>query len=65
VSITIYDATGRLVRRLVSDTDQGPGRQLVAWNGRDDGGRRVASGVYVYEVTFDGDSHRRRMVLLK
>jgi hypothetical protein len=43
--IGIYDVHGALVRRLV-EAMEGPGKYEVAWNRRDDRGRRLAAGVY-------------------
>ena len=43
--LNIYDAVGRLVRTLI-DTEQKPGVYTVNWEGIDDKGRRVNSGVY-------------------
>jgi len=45
VRLELYDARGRLVRRLVAGHREA-GRQEAVWNGRDDAGRRLPSGVY-------------------
>ncbi len=45
VRIEVYDVSGRRVRVLV-DGHESAGRRMVAWDGSDEGGRRVASGVY-------------------
>jgi len=50
VELAIHDAAGRVVRRLVDQPLQMPGVHRVTWDGRDDGGRSVASGVYFYRV---------------
>lgn len=64
VTLTVYGARGELVRELV-DGDRSPGPHDVIWNGRDDDGAPVASGVYFYRLTLDGVSQTRKMVLLK
>jgi len=64
VTLTIYSVDGSAVRTLVDRVAQ-PGRQSVVWDGRDDGGRRVASGVYFYRLRSDDVSTERRMLLLK
>jgi Ca-activated chloride channel homolog len=46
VSLNIYDAKGRLVRKLVRDVMTG-GNFFVQWDARNDGGRRVAAGLYL------------------
>ena len=66
VHLVIYDLTGRTIRTLVREYRQ-PGRYEVVWDGRDRGGREVASGVYFYrlEVVEQGIVETRRMVLLR
>ena len=64
VSLEIFDQSGRLVRHLVQETmDAGP--HAVQWNGRDDQGDTVASGVYHYRLHAGDEVISRRMVLLK
>jgi hypothetical protein len=46
VRLVIFDVRGRLVRTLVSGS-LAAGVHAVTWNGRDDGGRAQASGVYL------------------
>ena len=45
VSLTVYDVTGRTVRTLASGREHA-GSRTIAWDRRDDGGARVAAGVY-------------------
>ena len=62
--VRIYDTRGRLVRTheaLASRT----GRQDVTWDGRDAGGRRVAPGVYFYEVQSGVRTARGRLVFIR
>ena len=64
VAISIYSVQGRLVRTLVDET-MGPGRHETIWDGRDDYGTSVASGVYLYRVQI-GEFHSiKKMLLLK
>ena len=49
VTITVYDILGRAVRMLV-DEAQPVGTYHIAWDGRDAGGRAVASGTYFYRL---------------
>jgi hypothetical protein len=53
VVVSIYDLTGRLVRRLVA-ASRGEGRYTDLWDGRS-GGRLVAPGLYVMRVAVDTD----------
>jgi hypothetical protein len=64
VELRIYNIQGRLVRSLVHET-RAAGQHAVRWDGRDDSGREVASGVYFYELRADRQISRKRMVLLK
>ena len=64
VSLVVYDAAGRIIRRLV-DSQQACGRHAVVWDGRTDGGRSVESGVYFYRLTANGLSQAQKMVLMK
>jgi len=62
--LSIYDVNGRRVRTLAADR-RSPGEYEVTWDGRDDGGRRVASGVYFYRLQAGSFTAQKRMVLLK
>lgn len=64
VSLHIYDAAGRMVRRLVDDV-QTAGGHTASWDGRDDRGVAVASGVYFCRLRAGDVTDTRRMVLLK
>jgi flagellar hook assembly protein FlgD len=64
VRITIYDAAGRRVRRLV-DSGYPTGLHSVQWDGRDDRGRQVSSGVYFYSLDANRTRLSRKMILLK
>jgi len=69
VSIQIYDTTGRLVRAL--DLGHRPAGYYVDrakaayWDGRNDAGERVASGLYLYRLNAGNFSAVRRMLILK
>jgi len=64
VDLRVFDLRGRLVRLLV-DGVRPPGRHEVIWDGRDDAGRRVSSGVYLYRIEVGGAEQTRKMVLVK
>lgn len=61
VSLSVFDITGRRVTTLL-DRDLVPGPHEVVWNGTDQAGRRVKSGVYLYELSMGGERLSRRMV---
>lgn len=64
VRLAVYDLSGRLVRLLV-DESRDAGRHEVTWDGTDDRGQKVGSGVYVGRMEADGWRAARRMTLVK
>jgi len=64
VTLQIFDVSGRLVRTLV-DGRQTPGSKSVVWNGTNDRGQGVASGIYFYRMTAPQFLSTRKMVLLQ
>jgi flagellar hook assembly protein FlgD len=52
------------VRTLVEEA-QAAGRYVVEWDGRDDRGGAVSSGVYFYRMTNRGFSDVKKMLLIK
>jgi hypothetical protein len=64
VRLQVFDLAGRLVRNLV-DRPLTAGVHQVAWDGLDEGGQTVASGVYVYRLKTPSFTQSRRMILLK
>ena len=65
VDITIYDAAGRTVRRLVRSGFYGTGTHQVRWNGINDSGASVSSGVYFYRFSAGGQVFNSKLVLLR
>ena len=69
VRITIYDASGTVVRRLELGHKRAgyyTGRGRAAhWDGRNAYGEKVANGVYLYQLKADKVSPLRKMVILK
>ena len=49
VTIEVFNAAGMLVRRMV-EGPQAPGRHSTTWDGRDERGREMASGVYLARI---------------
>ena len=64
VTLSIYNTAGRLVRNIEQGI-LGAGTHLLRWDGSDDGGRRVASGVYFLRVTAGERTEDRKAVLLR
>jgi hypothetical protein len=62
--LSIYSLEGRLVRTLVNGT-MSAGRHALAWDGRDNNGNSVASGVYLMRLDAFNESASRKIVLAK
>ncbi len=62
--LKIYDLKGRLVRSLQSGSLPA-GTTVLRWSGRDDGGRKMSSGVYWAKVLVGDLSFTERLVMIK
>ena len=62
VEVRIFDVAGRLVNTIVDQSK--PGSNFVVWDGKANDGRRVASGVYFYQIKTDGFSDQKKMMLV-
>lgn len=62
--LDIYNPQGKRVRTLVCETLPA-GRHETVWDGRDDSGRQLASGVYLARLATGGVVHARKVVMLK
>ena len=65
VSLHVYDAAGRRVRTLLDRAGCPAGETRATWDGRDEAGRPLPSGVYLYSVEAGGLDAARKAVLLK
>ena len=66
VTLQIYNVLGQVVRTLVASEAQNAGRYQIRWNGMDDRGVPVSSGIYFYQISADGKfSDVRKLMLLK
>jgi hypothetical protein len=64
VSVTVYDAAGRLVRNLVQ-AQMKPGQCSAAWDGRTDSGRRVADGIYFVRLLTESATVQRKVLVVR
>jgi hypothetical protein len=64
VTLRIYDIRGTHIRTLVNETPPG-GRHTVEWDGRDNRGQTVSSGIYFYRLKAKGFVETRKMLLMK
>ncbi|MGE5498670.1 MAG: T9SS type A sorting domain-containing protein, partial [Syntrophothermus sp.] len=64
VTLRIYNLMGQEVRNLISE-EKSPGKYFVKWNGENNSGKRVSSGIYLYRLTAGNHTETRKMNLLK
>jgi flagellar hook assembly protein FlgD len=64
VVLRIYTVTGQKVRTLI-DQYQSNGEESVQWDGRNDSGKIVSSGVYIYRLQVNEKAKCRKMLLIK
>ncbi len=65
VALRIYDVAGRLVRTLINGPGKAGGNQAVTWDGLNESGERVSSGIYFYRLEAGSQSFNRKMVVMK
>jgi hypothetical protein len=63
-TLKIYNIRGGLVRTLVNEP-KGAGTYEMIWDGKDDDGNQVASGIYFYQLKTDDYCETKKMILLK
>lgn len=64
LSLSIFDATGRMVRALVPESPVSAGKFQVMWDGRTDEGTLLANGVYFWKIQGESGQARSGKVLL-
>ncbi len=64
VELIIYDILGREVIKLANHIET-PGMKSIAWNGTDNNGNPVSSGVYIYNLILDSTTLTKKMLLIK
>ncbi len=64
VKLVVYDIAGRAVRTLI-DSEEAAGYRSIVWDGRNDAGRQLGSGMYIYRLTAGSFADTKKMVLLK
>ncbi len=64
VNLAIYDISGRVVRVLVSG-DMAPGPHRATWDGLNNRGARVSSGIYFYRIVCGNWVESRKMIILR
>ena len=64
ISIKIYNALGKEVKTLIN-TQQSQGLKSIVWDGKDNTGFNVSSGLYIYRMISNKYSSSRKMLLLR
>ena len=62
--MSIFDVTGRLINTLVNNKLEA-GLYSVEWNGKDQNGRLVSTGVYIIKVVSGKNSHNQKIAFVK
>ena len=65
VSLEVMDARGRRLRTLLADEPHAGGRHVVAFDGRDDGGRSLPTGIYLLRLRIPGEVVTRKLTLVR
>jgi hypothetical protein len=65
VDLAIFDVAGRRVRQLLTAAPHPAGPHSLVWDGRDDQGRTVGTGVYFYRIVAGPHVQTKKMLLLK
>jgi len=65
VKLVIYDVMGRQVRSLLNGESYTPGFHVVNWNGLDNRGQKVPSGMYIYRIKAGDFIADKKMLLVK
>ena len=64
VKIEVYDIMGKLVNTLINK-DMNSGSYTVTWDGKNNSGQQVVSGVYLYKIQSENFIAVKKMILLK
>ena len=65
VSVKIYDVLGRVVKTLASDRRYAAGEHELRWDGTNDAGADVSSGVYFYSLQYGNFHQTKQMTVVK
>lgn len=65
ITAKIYDVLGKEVRVLINNEDFQKGTHNIVWNGRDNSGKQVASGTYIFTMSTGNIEKSMKMMLVK
>jgi len=64
ITLAVYNLTGQRVK-LLEEGRKPAGYHQVRWDGRDDGNRKTAAGIYFYRLTAEGYQKTERLVIVR
>ena len=64
VTINIYNLKGQIIRTLVNKIEQ-PGEKSIFWDGKDNFGTIVTSGMYIYTLVNNNSVYSKKLIMLK
>jgi flagellar hook assembly protein FlgD len=64
VSLDVYDLLGKRIKSLIN-SDLNVGDYTHSWDGTDDSGNRVASGIYIYQLKFGDQLTSKKLMLIR
>lgn len=64
VDLSVYDLTGRAIRKLIRE-NMPVGLHEVVWDGRNDNGDQLVSGIYFVRIATEHQAKTHRLVLIK
>ncbi len=65
ISLTIYNTVGQKVKTLINNEVYNHGNHTMQWNGTNQAGNKVATGMYIYELKYGNFKKNKRMMLIK
>jgi len=63
--MTVYNVLGQKVRTLIDNENATAGNHIANWNGLDQAGHKVASGVYFYKIQAGKFTAVKKMIMMK
>jgi len=65
ISLEVYDISGRIVKTLTRIQNPKPGVCTLRWDGRDEMGNSVPSGIYFFKLKGEGDTFIKKVILMR
>jgi len=65
ISLNVYDVQGRLIKTLIENEQFFDGNYQFTWDGKNNYGKQVPSGMYLYELVSEEQLEIKKMILMK